>query len=262
MSRVHPHHRQPLLRRAFTLIELLVVIAIIAILASLLLPALSKAKAKAHQASCISNLKQVAVGLALYVDDQNGFWPYASVAAIVLDPNDTSGGNALWTKSLGPYLPQRGSKLTSPVNPVFNCPASLYRTNGVLIPPDDLSGTYSCTGAMLGNTASGGGLTATVPRKANQIRDNSLSLLVVEGQRDTSGDPFNPNKSARSNFPWKTYGEEIVTKATTSDMVYLDFRHSSKQAMDILYADYSVRALRFEVARTTVTQTNWDTPRQ
>jgi prepilin-type N-terminal cleavage/methylation domain-containing protein/prepilin-type processing-associated H-X9-DG protein len=65
----------PRAQRAFTLIELLVVIAIIGILASLLLPSLSRAKESAKRIACVSDIRQLGIALRMYVDDSEGRYP-------------------------------------------------------------------------------------------------------------------------------------------------------------------------------------------
>ncbi len=100
--------------RAFTLIELLVVIAIIAILAALLLPALARAKAKAQNANCISNNRQIALSFTMWGDDNNdGKYPWSpGLGKIGPDPLRTN-----WF-TLQPYLK----------NPrVLTCPADRRR---------------------------------------------------------------------------------------------------------------------------------------
>ena len=115
--------------RAFALIELLVVIAVIALLAALLLPALSQAKQRAHRRVCLSNLKQIGVAFALYLDEHENRFPDRRDLKTSL-PN----GYRPWT-SWPPSDPRAGwaalvLQNSGATPPLWSCPAAVVSSCG------------------------------------------------------------------------------------------------------------------------------------
>lgn len=119
LGKTGPAWRNMFIISNFTLVELLVVISVIAILASLLLPALQKAKLKAKQIECVSGLKQIGVGFAGYANDYNCWVPRSKDSAITVYLND------FWFHKISRYLEIKRTVVYTDEKTcgIFKCPA-------------------------------------------------------------------------------------------------------------------------------------------
>ena len=115
--------------RGFTLVELLVVLAIVGLLASLLLPAISRAKAKAHSAVCQHNLKQIGLALRLYVEDYQAY-PFHVWFGVESTGRSSSMATYLsWYECLYPYT------VVTWTGPLFRCPSYRGYTSPLTVMP-------------------------------------------------------------------------------------------------------------------------------
>ena len=208
-----PTRRTQRTTRAFTLIELLVVIAIIAILAAILFPVFAQAREKARQTACLSNFKQVGLGILQYTQDYDELLPnvnyeYNAAGASVLGNPQT---NAKWIDVIYPYVKSEA---------LYNCPSDttnrpyVYLNRGRTTTSPASFGSYAFSQAYYSGGVGQGPSGKTVA----DLRVPAATVLIAEpnnlgGSADiyslNEGKPFSfvPNVVPRRIY--NTYGSGI-----------------------------------------------------
>lgn len=222
--------RRPANRVAFTLIELLVVIAIIAILAAILFPVFARAREKARQASCMSNLRQMSSAFAMYTQDNDERLPRASNNILV---NNMS-MNYRWMHQIMAYVQN---------TQIFVCPSrSNFVFNGMLA----TTGGYGYNSLFLDTWPPG---TGGQPIAA--IAAPAETLMVGEscwpGRFRIRPDSATVTTWVVPNSPAWVNGAATITPVTpgapcqSTDQYRLDWRHSDRA--NFLFVDGHVKVL-------------------
>ena len=161
------------MRKGFTLIELLVVIAIIAILAAILFPVFARAREKARTASCMSNVRQIALGILMYSDDHDETFPI-----LYPEPYDYA---KVWSYYIKPYIAGRSG--TTKADDIFKCPSVRgYQENTAYVAYGIVR--YSIAGSPPYDT------NQNRPGTHSDFQQPARTLLVAEANYQHPSDPL------------------------------------------------------------------------